>query len=138
MLILAACLCASNLFADDPPAPKAPNGDQGPKITPGPSAPKQEKAVPAPKDDQAAPAPNAEATVDAPIVHEYPDVPYYGFHFGYGYRPLGYAFWPRYDHYADFSMPYFEDPYRFYRQPYQWHPFWSWQRYRQFSWYGEF
>jgi hypothetical protein len=52
-----------------------------------------------------------------------------GFNFGYGYRPLGYAFWPRYGAYWDFGR-YFANPYQFYTQPYIWHPYWSYQRYR--------
>lgn len=54
-----------------------------------------------------------------------------GFNFGYGYRPLGYTFWPRYGDYTDFGR-YFVDPYRYYTRPYMWNPYWSYQRYRQY------
>ena len=127
--LLATCLRTSSLFADDPPKlapdPGAQSADQGPVITPKESHPKPDAAAP---DAESMPFPCGPGCLDVP----------YGFHFGYGYRPLGYAFWPRYDHYADFAEPHFADPYRFYRQPYQWHPFWSWQRYRQFNWYHEY
>jgi hypothetical protein len=127
------------VMADDPPAAAPQNGN--PIIQPGPTA-----AQP-PQFD----APPEIIDSDAPIFDPGYSDPMYtpgrwyfgygnydgylygpmGFNFGYGYRPLGYTFWPQYGDYTDFGR-YFQDPYRYYRRPYMWQPFWSYQRYRQY------
>ena len=132
-LLLAILTPAPALLRADDSAPKA----DEPAINPGPAAEPQESEP----ETVLPPGAYVPGTVFPPYVDPqnpaiiydpwganlgYPEM---GFNFGYGYRPLGYTFWPRYGDYMNFGR-FLPDPGRFYTRPYMWHPYWSYQRYR--------